>query len=111
VFKITKTSRILKVCPETDVPLVLQNSDIIRRDKLLRRLGSSGGEDCGSTSTGSEGSAKKRRRKGGAGDSAYQALDDFRLVAGEIQDQQVRYYLRPHGTLTFPPRPLVTYIV
>lgn len=88
MFKITKTSRILKICPESDVPLVLQNSDIIRKDKLLRRIGSSGvGEKSSNDQDGVTDSAGKRVRKGGS--TSYQALEDFRLLAGEITDEQV----------------------
>ena len=67
-----------------EIPLALMNSDIIRRDKLLRRIGSSG-----HTMQQQQQELTKRRRKEDDGDTQYCALSSFRLIASEETHDKV----------------------
>lgn len=89
LFKITKRSAVSKVQPELEIPLELMNSDIIRRDKLIRRIGSSGqGRLDDTTSTGCDLQPKKKQRSS-EGDTRYCPLSAFRLIASVASNDEV----------------------
>lgn len=93
----------MKISPNAEFPLELQNSDIVSKDRLVRRIGSTlwvstiadGGE--GDTGDGGEvreevKKKRKKRRPENEGNSPYGALSTFRLIPSELQSSEVRAY-------------------